>query len=235
MKRLSFIKLKEKIIIANNRRKCKQKSFMKKRKDIPMIALTFDDGPSIYTSEILTELRENHAKATFFVLGRNVEKYPNVLKEISEYGCEIGNHTYNHQNLVELSLFELRKEISMMNKLIKSITHKRCTLFRCPGGHCDSRTRILARMPIVMWSLDTLDWKTRDTQKTIDAVLNHVEDGDIVLMHDIHQPTITAAKIIIHDLTKRGYRLVTVSELMKARAKGLNWVRIVRNLKPIKK
>lgn len=186
-----------------------------------MVALTFDDGPGKYTKTIVDCLKENNAKATFFVVGRSVNSNPGAVRYAYKAGCEIGSHSYNHSNLAKLSATDVKKEMSDTDKLIKKITGSKATLMRPPYGSIGDVTKKNVGKPMILWSIDTLDWKTRDTKKTIDAVMKNVKDGDIVLMHDIHEPTKDAALQIIPKLKKQGYQLVTVSELAKYRGYNL--------------
>lgn len=186
----------------------------------PMIALTFDDGPSSYTQTIVDCLEKNNARATFFVVGNRVNSYKSQLKAAFDAGCEIGNHTWSHPTLTRLSTADVKSQISRTDNVVKSITGTAPTIYRAPGGATNSRVRSNIAKPHIFWSIDTLDWKHRNSQKTINSVLNNVRDGDIILMHDIHKPTMQAALYLIPELKKRGYQMVTVSEL--AKYKGVN-------------
>ena len=183
------------------------------------IALTFDDGPASYTSELLGTLKSNNAKATFFVLGNLVDKYPDALKAMVTDGFEIGNHTYNHTTLTSIDAAAIQKEIGDTNAKVQAITGQDIILFRPPGGNHNEMVRDAADAPFIMWSLDTLDWQHKDVKTTVEKVLNNVRDGDIVLMHDIHPTSLQAAKVLIPTLRKAGVNLSTVSEL--ANAKGV--------------
>lgn len=185
----------------------------------PMIALTFDDGPSYYTPRILNCLEQHGQAATFFVVGYNAARYGSTMKRAYDMGCEIGNHSYNHPDLTNLSYNGIVNEITSTNNLILAATGANASICRTPGGSVNSTVRSAVGTPIIMWSIDTIDWKTRDTWSTVNIVLNNVRDGDIILMHDIHSPTIAAAEILIPELVARGYQLVTVSEL--AQYKGI--------------
>ena len=185
----------------------------------PMIALTFDDGPSYYTPRILNCLEQYGQAATFFVVGYNAARYGSTMKRAYDMGCEIGNHSYNHPDLTNLSYNGIVNEITSTNNLILAATGANASICRTPGGSVNSTVRSAVGTPIIMWSIDTIDWKTRDTWSTVNIVLNNVRDGDIILMHDIHSPTIAAAEILIPELVARGYQLVTVSEL--AQYKGI--------------
>lgn len=187
------------------------------RKNRPMIALTFDDGPGRYTMKLLDALEENNAQATFFMLGQNVEKFGDEVAKMKEIGCELGNHSYNHPSLPKLSTDEMKAQIENTNNAIKEITGEPASVLRPPYGATSSEMSETVGMPMVLWSIDTLDWKTKDTQATIDHVLQNVSDGDIVLMHDIYETTVDAAIELIKKLQEQGYYLVTVSELAESR------------------
>ena len=179
----------------------------------PMVALTFDDGPSIYTKEILDQLEKYNAHATFFVVGERVSSYASTIKRAYNIGCEIGNHSWSHPNLASISVKSMKSEISRTDAAIEKVIGKKAALLRPPYGSVDSDVRKNAGKPLIHWSIDTLDWKTRNSSKTISSVLNNVRDGSIVLMHDIYSATRTAAVSLIPTLISRGYQLVTVSEL----------------------
>ena len=187
-----------------------------------MVALTFDDGPGRYTQEIVDCLKKNDARATFFVVGSNLNSYKSAVKNAYKIGCEIGNHSYNHANLAQLSAQGVAKQMSDTDARIKKITGSNSVIMRCPYGSTSKTVSSAVGKPIILWSVDTLDWKTRNTDKTISCVMNKVKDGDIVLMHDIHEPTKRAALYLIPQLKKKGYQLVTVSELAKYRGYKLN-------------
>lgn len=188
----------------------------------PMVALTFDDGPGPYTDRLLKCLKENRASATFFLVGSSVERYRDTVKKAYEMGCEIGNHSWNHPQLTQLDQAALASQISGTNQAIRSVTGHNPTLLRPPYGAYNSTVAAAAGMPLVLWEIDTLDWKTRNVQSTIQSVMSNVKDGSIVLMHDIHLPTVEAAESIIPQLKAKGYQLVTVSELAKYKKKQLN-------------
>jgi len=179
------------------------------------VALTFDDGPSKHTKRILDCLEANNAKATFFVVGTNVLKFGDTLRRAHSLGMEIGNHTVNHPDLKKLPEAEVKSEIKLNADYVEAAIGVRPKLVRPPYGNQTSAIIALINQPFILWSIDTLDWKTRNAQKTIDSVLSSVKDGDIVLMHDLYEPTAEAAEKIIPELIKRGYDLVTVSELAK--------------------
>ncbi len=187
----------------------------------PMIALTFDDGPSIYTDGILDVLEANQSRATFFVLGNRVNSYKKTVLRIGKLGCEIGNHSYDHAILGNNSVSKIRSEISKTDKKIKALTGNTPVLLRPPYGSIGNNLKKNAGKPMILWSVDTLDWKSRNASTVYQHVMSHAKDGDIILMHDLYFSTRAAAKRIIPELKKRGYQLVTVSEL--AYYRGIEW------------
>lgn len=182
----------------------------------PMMALTFDDGPGERTGELLAELEKNGAHATFFMQGQNVSSYKKEIKKMLEIGCELGNHSYDHPQLT-LEGDGGAEQIGRTNSLIKEACGEPATVMRPPYGEIDDYVSASVGMPMILWNVDTLDWQTMDTQKTIDNVLNYADDGDIVLLHDIHSTSVDAALYLIPRLVAAGYQLVTVSELAEAR------------------
>lgn len=187
----------------------------------PMIALTFDDGPGKYTDRLLTALETNHVKATFFMLGNLVSSYPNEVRRMKSLGCEIGNHSYDHARLTSLDAAGVQAEINNANDSLRSVIGEGATVVRPPYGAYNDMVKQNAGLPLVLWSIDTLDWKTLDVQATVDAVLNQAKDGDIILMHDIHETSVAAAEALIPELIQRGFQMVTVSELAAAKGKNL--------------
>lgn len=186
-------------------------------KNKKMVALTYDDGPSIYTPRVLKTLKENNAVATFFVVGNRVPTYSDTVKKAHDMGCEIGNHTYEHKNLTRVSEAEVKRQITKTNRNVKKVTGQAPVIVRPTGGATNANVKQWVGMPSIIWSIDTLDWKTRNADSTKKAVLDHVKDGDIVLMHDLYSATASASETIIPELVKRGYQLVTVSELAECR------------------
>lgn len=186
-------------------------------KNKKMVALTYDDGPSIYTPRVLKTLKENNAVATFFVVGNRVPTYSDTVKKAHDMGCEIGNHTYEHKNLTRVSEAEVKRQITKTNRNVKKVTGQAPVIMRPTGGATNANVKQWVGMPSIIWSIDTLDWKTRNAGSTKKAVLDHVKDGDIVLMHDLYSATASASETIIPELVKRGYQLVTVSELAECR------------------
>lgn len=182
-------------------------------KNKKMIALTYDDGPSAYTPLVLDALAKYGGHATFFVVGSSVNRYADSLRRAVALGCEIGNHTYSHNNLKNLSAAQVQSALQATSQAVRNQTGAEVRLLRPPYGSYSTSTSSAAGMPVIMWSIDTLDWKTRSTSATIQCVQSKAYDGAIILMHDLHQPTAMAADAVIKNLTDAGYQLVTVSEL----------------------
>lgn len=195
------------------------KAFLEKKYSGKLIALTFDDGPGARCSEILDCLEQNGAHATFYVVGSNARLRSALLTRMESIGCEVGNHTNSHTILSRVGAGTISGELESVNSTLRSTLGHNAVTMRPPGGGCNSTVQATVGVPIILWSIDTLDWKTRNTAQTVNCVLNNAKDGDIVLMHDIHSPSVDAALILIPELQKRGFTLVTVSEL--AEAKGV--------------
>jgi polysaccharide deacetylase family sporulation protein PdaB len=191
--------------------------------DQKLIALTFDDGPNpAYTPQILDILNQYQAKATFFVLGKRVQKYPKIaIREVNE-GHEIANHTFDHHFLKNVSPEKLKEEIRQTQDIIFDITEQLPNVFRPPGGFYDDALIDLAKedhFTVVMWSWyqDTRDWKRPGVAKIVETVLSNVHNGDIILFHDLEgdcSQTVEALRIIVPELKNQGYEFVTVSDLM---------------------
>lgn len=151
------------------------------------------------------------------MVGSNVSKYPDAVKKMQEIGCEIGNHTMNHPKLTEVDATMIQSEIDGTNLTIQNVLGTGVTVFRPPYGAYNETVQSLAGAPLAMWSVDPLDWDVLDVGLVRDHVLNTVKDGDVVLLHDIHEATVQAALEFIPQLVERGYQLVTVSEMARVR------------------
>lgn len=187
----------------------------------PMVALTYDDGPSAKaTPRILAALKENGGRATFFMVGQKAEKNPSIIRQMVDQNCEVANHTYDHTLMSKVDAAELASQLARTNQVVADAGGVTPVLMRpCGGVKNEAGMSVIGSisMPAVMWSIDTLDWKTRDAQNTIQTVLDQVKDGDIILMHDLYEATADASDTIIPELVKRGFQLVTVSELSSYR------------------
>lgn len=184
--------------------------------DKPVIALTFDDGPDYNgaSKKILDVLEKYGVRATFFTVGENAENNPENIKRKVSLGCEIGNHTYSHE---QYGSKVKESEIVKCSDVIEKITGSRPTVFRSTGGLTTTAIKNICKkqgMSLYYWTIDTEDWKSRDAKKVYKAAMK-AKDGDIILMHDIYQSTAEAVKKIVPKLLKKGYQFVTVSELVK--------------------
>ena len=181
----------------------------------PMIALTYDDGPTPkYTAAILDALKEHNASATFFILGSRAATAPELLQRMILEGNEIGNHTFSHKQLTTLSKENIEEEIEHTQESIYEITKKYPDTIRPPYGSKNEQVMQAAKgKKLVAWTIDTEDWRTKNVESIVKKVLNEVEDGSIILMHDLYASTAEASIILIPELIERGYQLVTVSEL----------------------
>lgn len=215
--------------------------------DDKLIALTFDDGPSSKaTDKILDILEKNSSTATFFVVGYNIEKNLSAVKRARDMGCEIGNHSNNHKNLTKCSADELRYQVDNPNRLLKDLADIDAKLFRVPGGNFKGVEEEIG-MPLIQWSIDTLDWKYKDAsnkdrteeqrnadlKKISDDVIKQAEQGDIVLMHDIYDFTADLCELLVPGLIEKGFKLVTVSEMYEAYGSELKNGKVYYNIEVI--
>lgn len=200
-------------------------------KNKKMVALTFDDGPGKYTKAVLNCLDKYDVHATFFVLGSQVNKYKSAIKKADLLGCEIGSHTFDHVYLTGLSKKGIKSQINKTDKRLKALIEHGATLVRPPYGAVNSKVKKTLKKPIITWNVDTRDWATLSASKTYKNVMNNVSDGDIILMHDIHKSTKDAVLKIIPALKKKGYQIVTVSELAEYKGIKLKNGEVYREIK----
>ena len=195
------------------------------------VALTFDDGPHpVYTEKILEILRNNNAKATFFVIGENAESYPSLVLAEYEDGHEIGNHTYSHPDMKKLSTESVIEEIEKTQDIIYDITGKQPEIFRSPCGvYSDELVEAIENVgckPILWsWRQDTKDWTLPSVKSIVKTVTENIQDGDIILFHDYNKkgsPTPDALELILPKLAEKGYSFITVSELLKIKRGSKN-------------
>jgi len=179
------------------------------------VALTFDDGPHPkVTKQILDTLDKYDAKATFFMLGKQVEKNKNIANEVLNRGHEIGNHSYNHPLLTKQSTSQVTWQVDHTSQIIYDVTGEYPTVFRPPYGAANQTVKSLVDVPVVLWTIDTYDWKYRDPNKILPFIQANLHDGAIILMHDIHQSTADGLEGVLAYLQEQGYECVTVSELL---------------------
>ena len=187
----------------------------------PLVALTFDDGPNANTSRVLDILEKYNVKATFFVLGTNIKGYEDTILRMKELGMEIGNHMYSHKLMTRLTEEEITSEIKKVDDLFFNIINRYPTLIRPSYGTSNKRMLKIIDRPVIIWDIDTLDWKYHNSTRISNKILDKVSDGDIVLMHDIYSATANSLEITIPKLLDKGYQLVTVSELFYLKEKEL--------------
>lgn len=195
-----------------------------------LIALTFDDGPyESVTNRILDVLDKYNAKATFFVMGNRVLDYPTTLRRTFEEGHEIGNHTYSHKQLTKLNEKSIKYEIEYSNEMINQVIEVGDALLRPPYGDHNALVDKIVKVPMITWSIDSLDWKSKDKDKVIEQIKATLHENAIVLMHDLYESTADAIEELIPYLIKEGYELVTVSELFERNGMELEAGKVYRN------
>ena len=188
-----------------------------------MIALTFDDGPGAGTRRILSALDEVGGRATFCMVASRMGEYAQTARRVAEQGSEIATHTWDHPNLTKLGASQLRKELNRSLNAIEDATGVRPTVLRPPYGSVNAEVKeACAELGLVIanWNIDPEDWRTRDASSIRSHILNNAKDGAIVVCHDLYPETASAMESAIRALSDRGYQLVTVSELLDAKADG---------------
>lgn len=191
--------------------------------DKPMIALTFDDGPGPGTRRILRALESVDGRATFCMVGDRVNDYAQTARMVAEQGSEIATHTLSHPNLAKLSAGEVRAELEQSIAAIEQVTGVRPGVLRPPYGSTSEDVQQICRemgVVIANWNVDTEDWRVRDADAILNHVLDNARDGAIVLCHDLYPETAAAMEQAVEALAAQGYQLVSVSELLQARAGG---------------
>jgi peptidoglycan/xylan/chitin deacetylase (PgdA/CDA1 family) len=188
----------------------------RKTEDVkPRVALTFDDGPHpVYTPELLDGLKERQAKATFFVVGKNIEGHEDIIRRMDEEGHLIGNHTYDHVKITGMPPEQACAQITKTSSLIEKITGKKTEYIRPPFGAWDKTLDCGFEMFPVLWSIDPLDWTTKNTDTVVQKVLDAAEEDSIILLHDFYGSSVEAALRIVDALQEQGYEFVTVDKLI---------------------
>jgi peptidoglycan-N-acetylglucosamine deacetylase len=198
-----------------------------------VVAVTFDDGPSpVWTPKILDELKKAHIKATFFMLGEHVASYPDIARRVAEEGHEIGNHTYDHHVLLYYKPGELEKELQDTERIIQKVTGQSARYFRPPKAWLTPQEKKQIEAlgyKIVLWSLNSKDWVTFDDKYIVKYIVLNVRPGDILLFHDSggvfgaeggdRHETVKTISLLTDALAKRGYRFVTLTELLNNKNK----------------
>ena len=183
--------------------------------EAPKIALTFDDGPSAaWTPALLDGLKERGVKATFFLIGENADKNPEIVKRMAEEGHLIGNHTYHHVELTKVSEKEARLELADTSAAIVRITGKEPEYMRPPFGAWQRKLEQEIQMLPVLWTIDPLDWTTENQDEIVNKVVTEAEENDIILLHDCYKSSVEAGLRIVDILQEEGFVFVTVDELL---------------------
>nr|WP_172917308.1 polysaccharide deacetylase family protein [Capnocytophaga canis] len=181
---------------------------------VPCVALTFDDGPSVYTAQLLDALKEENVKATFFVLGKSSSVQKQTIKRMAEEGHNIGNHSYDHKDFRKISREEAERQIQLTDEVIAGITGQKPRYFRFPyGAHTKENLEMVGR-PVIMWNVDPLDWKHREVNRVAEAMSKASPMG-IILAHDIHKTTVQSIPQVIKNLKSQGYHIVSLDDLFR--------------------
>ncbi len=185
----------------------------------PFLAMTFDDGPSAeLTPKLLDILKQRDIKATFFVVGQNAAEYPDIMKRMVAEGHEVANHSWSHPSLTSLGAEGVRKQVQNTSDIIEKTTGTRPTLMRPPYGATSAalnkRFRDEYGLKVILWSVDPLDWKYRNSNRVMTSIVQGAHPGAIILSHDIHATTVAAMPATFDALLEKGYKFVTVSELI---------------------
>ena len=191
----------------------KYNEYIKKRSR-KAVALTFDDGPNPNTTPVALELlKKYNAKATFFMVGRAVAGNENIIKQVVAEGHQIGNHSWSHPLLTKISLEQAKSQINDTTEALKKASGQDVHIMRPPYGGINSAIQAAVDQSFILWDIDTLDWKNRNTASIMKEV-QKTQPGSIILMHDIHQTSIDALPSVLQYLTEQGFELVTIDELM---------------------
>lgn len=178
-----------------------------------IISITFDDGPSALTDELVDILNANHAQATFFMVGNRLEEYSSQVRYVYSSKHEIGYHTYNHQNLKKEKMEDIISELNKSNEILNSLIGANFKLMRPPYGALNEEIKNNLQLSFILWSLDSEDWRYKDKDRIVNYTLTNIKEGDIVLYHDLYSTTIEAIKEILPELYVRGFQVVSVSSL----------------------
>jgi len=190
--------------------------------DEKLVALTFDDGPHPqHTEDLLDFLKAERVPATFFILGVQGEKHPDILSRMEKEGHQLAVHSYDHVDFTKLSLQDAQKQINQTNQVIKDATGVDATVMRPPFGAINDQVTKNVDMPQILWNIDTMDWKHRDANYIYNTIVKNTEDGSVILLHDIYGTSVEGAKRAIKKLKKDGYTFVTIDVLMNFRDLGL--------------
>ena len=187
----------------------------KMQRDLPpKIALTFDDGPSRYTEKLLDGLKERGVKASFFMIGESAERHQDLVRRVREEGHLIGNHTYHHVDITKLPDEKAREELREMDQVIYEILGEHVEYMRPPFGVWQEKLEQEIDVLPVMWTIDPLDWTTKNVEEIVNKVVTQAGENDIILLHDCYESSVDAALQIVDVLKAEGYEFVTVDQLI---------------------
>ena len=186
-------------------------------RDTKLVAITFDDGPSKYTDELLDGLKLRGAKATFFMVGTNIDYHKDIVKRMKDEGHQIATHTMSHANLAKLDAAGVQKEVTGVEEKLDAILGKGDYYLRPPYGSYNATVKKAANTPLIYWSVDTEDWRYRDASNVARVIMNSTRDGAIILLHDLYKTSVDGALMAIDSLQSQGYVFVTVEQLLKRR------------------
>ena len=191
---------------------------MRLPENVPLAALTFDDGPNpVTTARLLEGLALREVPATFFVVGSRVMDSPELLRRMAEEGHQVGVHTHDHVMLTQLTPEIYRQQVEEPRRQLEQLLGAGSYMLRPPYGLTDEKLSEWEKGPLIIWSVDPEDWKDRNIHRIVNEVLVEVEDGAIILLHDIYEESVDAALMIVDELLSRGYCFVTVEQLATLR------------------
>lgn len=188
--------------------------------DRPMVALTFDDGPhKTNTLELIDIFDEVDQAATFYIVGSRIPGSEHLIIELANHGHEVASHSYSHPRLTELSGESLHFQLTRVSELVSELSDGAIQVktLRPPYGKSSQRIKAESPYPFILWNVDSLDWKTRNTEAILEEIRKEVSDGDVILLHELYQTSVEAVRILVPELIEQGYQLVTVEEMFAAK------------------
>ncbi|MEG1143169.1 MAG: polysaccharide deacetylase family protein [Bacilli bacterium] len=195
------------------------------------VAFTFDDGPSENTINIVNALNEYGFNASFFMLGNRMKYNKDIVKRVVDSGNDVGSHSYSHKDFTKLNKVGIDTEYNSTEVIFNEITSKNIEYFRPPYGSYNNLVKSSVPNPIILWSVDTKDWLSRNAAQVSEHIINHVYDGSIVLLHDVYPSSVEALKMVLPELKEMGYKVVSVSQLAQIKNKVLSQGDVVRDIK----
>ena len=195
-----------------------------------LVAFTFDDGPNFKVTErLLEEAAKRDAKLTFFMVGNRLEKQADLVKRVFDEGHTVGNHSFSHKNLNKLSVENYLYEIDHTNELLKNITGQDVVFLRPPYGNYTKSILSNVNMSFILWNVDTLDWKSRNAQMVYEEAIKDIEDGDVVLFHDLYETSVDGAIMAMDYLIEQGFAFVSLDEMYRLRGIPIEKNKAVRH------